>query len=298
MDRALWIELLGARGWCAQQVGPLATTSSIRLFPPTHRQHRRVIGLSGLTCPRSPALYHVFALDGRPRSRLARSTFTLAFLGYRSRRISRRALDRVTAARAHAGPSATTLAIGKLVPQDLQQTHERYEMEPGLSRSSSACAQRCGRRVIAFPITCRVAWHASARTTRATARAGPTAARCVRAEERSANASLGIVRDLSTRCLKYPDVSQADLWTLAGALSIEFAGGPHVPRVQPQGRPRWLQCPMQATPGRPVATHLRTSFTAWARRPRHRRSRRHCSVSVRRALRIRRQVDADAVAVR
>ena len=40
-------------------------------------------------------------------------------------------------------------------------------------------------KVIAFPIACRVAWHASIRTTRATAQAGPTAARCVRARERA-----------------------------------------------------------------------------------------------------------------
>lgn len=45
-----------------------------------------------------------------------------------------------------------------------------------------------------------------------------------------ANAGLGIVRDLLLQVAKkHPQVSLADLWTLAGALSIEWMGGPAVP---------------------------------------------------------------------
>jgi hypothetical protein len=69
---------------------------------------------------------------------------------------------------------------------------------------------------------------------------------------------------------KHSDViSQADLWTLAGALSIEFAGGPHVPHAL--GRvddTDGAKCPM---PGRlpdasQGAAHLRDVFHRMVRR--------------------------------
>ena len=89
-------------------------------------------------------------------------------------------------------------------------------------------------KVIAFPIACRVAWHASG-TYDARDGTGGSDGGTMRFEpEKSdpANAGLGIVRDMLHEVhKKYPDVSQADLWTLAGALSIEFAGGPHVPHA-------------------------------------------------------------------
>ena len=89
-------------------------------------------------------------------------------------------------------------------------------------------------KVIAFPIACRVAWHASG-TFDARDGSGGSDGGTMRFEpERSdpANAGLGIVRDMLHEVhKKYPDVSQADIFTLAGALSIEFAGGPHVPHA-------------------------------------------------------------------
>jgi len=45
-----------------------------------------------------------------------------------------------------------------------------------------------------------------------------------------ANAGLGIVRDMLLQVSKkHPQVSLADLWTLAGALAIEWMGGPAIP---------------------------------------------------------------------
>ena len=78
-------------------------------------------------------------------------------------------------------------------------------------------------KVIAFPIACRVAWHASG-TFDARDGSGGSDGGTMRFEpEKSdpANAGLGIVRDMLHEVhKKYPDVSQADIFTLAGALSI------------------------------------------------------------------------------
>mmetsp|Transcript_25770 Transcript_25770/g.41245 ORF Transcript_25770/g.41245 Transcript_25770/m.41245 type:complete len:406 (+) Transcript_25770:91-1308(+) len=89
-------------------------------------------------------------------------------------------------------------------------------------------------KVIAFPIAMRVAWHASG-TFDARDGSGGSDGGTMRFEPEAsdpANAGLGIVRDMLHEVhVKYPDVSQADLWTLAGALSVEFAGGPHIPHA-------------------------------------------------------------------
>lgn len=48
--------------------------------------------------------------------------------------------------------------------------------------------------------------------------------------DEDANAGLGIVRDLLLPIKKrHPEVSFADLWTLAGSLAVEFSGGPKIP---------------------------------------------------------------------
>ena len=45
-----------------------------------------------------------------------------------------------------------------------------------------------------------------------------------------ANKGLGIMRDLLLPVKQaHPEISYADLWTLAGCLSIEFCGGPAIP---------------------------------------------------------------------
>lgn len=88
------------------------------------------------------------------------------------------------------------------------------------------------RKANACPIASRLAWHASGTysvkdnnggSNGATMRFGPEA-------DEDANAGLGIVRDLLLPIKKrHPEISFADLWTLAGGLAIEFSGGPHIP---------------------------------------------------------------------
>jgi len=88
------------------------------------------------------------------------------------------------------------------------------------------------RKVIAFPIATRLAWHASGTFERSSMTGGSDGA-TMRFEPEAAdpaNAGLSIPRDLLQNVhQKYPDVSLADIYTLAGALAVEFAGGPRIP---------------------------------------------------------------------
>ena len=84
----------------------------------------------------------------------------------------------------------------------------------------------------ACPIACRVAWHASGTYDKNTKTGGSDGARMRFEPECSdpANAGLSIVRDMLHVVKKnHPDISEADLWTLAGCASIEFMGGPKIP---------------------------------------------------------------------
>ena len=86
--------------------------------------------------------------------------------------------------------------------------------------------------VFACPIACRVAWHASGTFESSSGTGGSDGARMRFEPESSdpANAGLGIVRDMLHEVKKHhPEISEADLWTLAGASSIEFMGGPKIP---------------------------------------------------------------------
>lgn len=83
----------------------------------------------------------------------------------------------------------------------------------------------------ACPIAARVAWHASGTFDKNTNTGGSNGARMRFEPESSdpANAGLGIVRDMLHEVKKNnPNVSNADLWTLAGCASIEFMGGPKI----------------------------------------------------------------------
>jgi len=84
----------------------------------------------------------------------------------------------------------------------------------------------------ACPMVMRVAWHCSG-TYDAKDGSGGSNGGTMRFEPEytdPANAGLGIVRDmLHLVKLKNPEVSEADLWTLAGAATIEFMGGPKIP---------------------------------------------------------------------
>jgi hypothetical protein len=87
------------------------------------------------------------------------------------------------------------------------------------------------RKVNACPMAIRVAWHASGTyegsgktggSDGATMRFGPE-------HEDPANAGLFIIHDLLLRVkTAMPQVSFADLWTLAGCKAVEFMGGPRV----------------------------------------------------------------------
>jgi uncharacterized cupin superfamily protein len=84
----------------------------------------------------------------------------------------------------------------------------------------------------ACPMVMRVAWHCSG-TYDAKDNSGGSNGGTMRFKPEytdGANAGLNIVRDMLHMVkVKNPDVSEADLWTLAGAATIEFMGGPKIP---------------------------------------------------------------------
>jgi len=87
-------------------------------------------------------------------------------------------------------------------------------------------------KAFACPIAARVAWHSSGTFDKDSKTGGSNGARMRFDPEASdpANAGLGIVRDLLLVVKKkHPEVSFADIWTLAGCASIEFMGGPKIP---------------------------------------------------------------------
>ena len=82
------------------------------------------------------------------------------------------------------------------------------------------------------PLLIRLAWHASGTWDEKTKTGGSNGATMrfpVEAND-GANAGLHIARDLLEPVkAKYPDLSYADLWTLAGVVAVEEAGGPTIP---------------------------------------------------------------------
>ena len=84
----------------------------------------------------------------------------------------------------------------------------------------------------ACPIAARLAWHAAGTYDKRDGSGGTNGANMRYDPEMNdpANAGLSIVRDLlHVVKKKHPEISNADLWTLAGSLAIEFMGGPKVP---------------------------------------------------------------------
>lgn len=82
------------------------------------------------------------------------------------------------------------------------------------------------------PVLVRLAWHTSGTYDKATGTGGSHGATMRFAPEANwgANAGLAIARDLLEPIkAKYPWISYADLWTLAGAVAIEEMGGPTIP---------------------------------------------------------------------
>jgi len=81
------------------------------------------------------------------------------------------------------------------------------------------------------PLFIRLAWHASGTYDKVTKTGGSNGA-TMRFEPESkhgANAGLGIARDLLEKIHKeHPEISYADLWTLAGVVAVQELGGPEV----------------------------------------------------------------------
>jgi len=84
----------------------------------------------------------------------------------------------------------------------------------------------------ACPIAARIAWHASGTFCKMTNTGGSNGA-TIRFEPEAtdgANAGLHIIRDLLQPVKQaHPEISHADLYTIAGVAAIEFLGGPKVP---------------------------------------------------------------------
>jgi len=81
------------------------------------------------------------------------------------------------------------------------------------------------------PTIVRLAWHASGTYDAASKTGGSEGAtmRFAPESEHGANAGLNVARDALEPVKKmFPDISYADLWTLAGVVAIEFMGGPKV----------------------------------------------------------------------
>ncbi len=93
-------------------------------------------------------------------------------------------------------------------------------------------AALANKKAFACPIAMRVAWHASGTYDKTDGTGGSDGATMRFEPEISdeANEGLLIVRDMLHEVKeKYPELSEADVWTLAGSLAIEFMGGPEVP---------------------------------------------------------------------
>lgn len=83
------------------------------------------------------------------------------------------------------------------------------------------------------PLLIRLAWHAAGHYDKKDNSGGSGTGATMRFQPESnwgANAGLKVARDLLEPLKqKYPGVSYADLWSLAGAVAIEAMGGPHIP---------------------------------------------------------------------
>ena len=88
------------------------------------------------------------------------------------------------------------------------------------------------KKAFACPIAMRQAWHASGTYDKSDGSGGSDGATMRFEPEISdeANEGLIIIRDMLKEVKdKFPEISEADLWTFAGTVAIEFMGGPKVP---------------------------------------------------------------------
>lgn len=88
------------------------------------------------------------------------------------------------------------------------------------------------RKANACPMVVRLAWHSSGTFDKNDSTGGSDGATMRFSPEKDddANAGLSIIRDLLLPVkLNHPEISYADLWTLAGTAALEFLGGPPTP---------------------------------------------------------------------
>jgi cytochrome c peroxidase len=140
-------------------------------------------------------------------------------------------------------PTFAALALGA---GGLYYARENDLLPAALAKSSSAVDYAAVKKAIADamesndkyddgsygPVLVRLAWHSAGTYDKATNSGGSDGATMRFAPESNhgANAGLAVARDLLEPIKKkFPAISYADLYTLAGAVAIEEMGGPVVP---------------------------------------------------------------------
>lgn len=127
-----------------------------------------------------------------------------------------------------AGAAATTVALKKEVSADEKKTN--WE---DVRRDIAAILEDDKYDDGSYgPVLIRLAWHASGTYDKNKKAYGSNGATMRYAPEAShgANAGLAVPRTLLEKIKsKYPEISYADLWTLAGVVAVEEMGGPVIP---------------------------------------------------------------------
>jgi hypothetical protein len=127
--------------------------------------------------------------------------------------------------------SVLSVSLCSLCPDSLSHTHFLCSLSPPLPLSWPHSPLPLTGTSMA-PTLVRLAWHASGTYSAADNTGGSNGAtmRFPQESDWGANAGLKIARDfLEPIKAKYPSLTYADLWTLAGATAIEEMGGPSIP---------------------------------------------------------------------
>ena len=159
-----------------------------------------------------------------------------------------------------AGAATAALAASRVAPAHLEKRPDPDEVADAVKDAL------INKKVNACPMAVRVAWHASGTYDKQDASGGSNGGGMRFEPERSdpANNGLFIIHDLLERVKqRFPTVSYADLWTLAGCKAVEWMGGPSVPHsLGRTDMPNGSLCPANgrlpdASQG---AAHLRDVF--------------------------------------
>lgn len=127
---------------------------------------------------------------------------------------------------AQSAAAAAGLYLFSRAPAQLEKAVDRDELADAVKDAL------INKKVNACPMAVRVAWHASGTYDSRDGTGGSNGGGMRFEPERSdpANAGLFIIHDLLERVKqRFPQVSYADLWTLAGCKAVEWMGGPVVP---------------------------------------------------------------------